>query len=77
MPENEGFYDFTHRDFRPDHKPIVIKPGIPLGPMNPWKAASSLLKAARKHAPNQNVSKAGTGRGGMRTGGSRVAGGKK
>jgi hypothetical protein len=77
MADEQEFYDFTHRDFRPDHKPIVIRPGIPLGPLDPSKAARMLVKAARKHAPSGNVSKAGTGRGGIRSGGMKISGGKK
>lgn len=54
---------FTHRDFRPDHQPIEIEPGIPIGPIDPRKAGRLLCKTARKHAPNPGVSKAGTGHG--------------
>lgn len=51
MPENEGFYDFTHRDFRPDHKPIVIKPGIPLGPHEPLESGKFTTQSSPKTRP--------------------------
>lgn len=48
-PANQSL-DFTHRDYRPDHKPNPTKPGIPVSffGMTPQKAGALLNKVAVK-----------------------------